>query len=61
MNELFLRHSIDNSDEPEPSWLEPWLELKVFQLGSARDLFDFSSELKIIQKRAEKIVKINFF
>jgi hypothetical protein len=24
------------SDEPEPSWLEPQLELKYFQLGSAR-------------------------
>ena len=27
------------SDEPEPSWLEPQLELKDFQLGSGRDLF----------------------
>ena len=26
-------------DEPEPSWLEPLLELKYFQLGSARDHF----------------------
>ena len=37
------------SDEPEPSWLE----LKDFQLGSARDLFCFSSDAKIGQKRAE--------
>ena len=41
------------SDESEPSWLEPELELKDFQLGSARDLFHFSSKLKIGQKRAE--------
>jgi hypothetical protein len=33
---------ISNSDESEPSWLEPELELKDFQLGSARDLFPFS-------------------
>ena len=30
-------------DESEPSWLEPELELKGFQHGSARDLFLFSS------------------
>ena len=30
---------LSNSDEPEPSWLKPQLELKYFQLGSARDLF----------------------
>ena len=35
------------SDESEPSWLEPQLELKDFQLGSTRDLFDLSSELKL--------------
>ena len=35
------------SDESEPSWLEPELELKDFQLGSARDLFPFSSKSKI--------------
>ena len=33
------------SDESEPSWLE----LKDFQLGSARDLFPFSSKSKIGQ------------
>ena len=38
---------VTSSDEPEPSWHEPYLELKNFQLGSARDLFHFSSELKI--------------
>ena len=31
--------SLKDSAEPEPSWLEPQLELKDFQLGSARDLF----------------------
>ena len=41
------------SDESEPSWLEPELELKDFQLGSARDLFYFSSKSKIGPKRAE--------
>ena len=41
------------SDESEPSWLEPYLELKDFQLGSARDLFYFSSKSKIGPKRAE--------
>ena len=30
---------VNSSDEPEPSWLEPQLELKDFQLNSARDLF----------------------
>ena len=45
------------SDEPKPSWLE----LKVFQLGSARDLFYFSSDLKIDQKRAENFCIINLF
>ena len=42
-----------NSDESKPSWLKPELKLKDFQLGSARDLFPFSSKLKIDQKRAE--------
>ena len=37
------------SDESEPSWLEPELELKDFQLGSARDLFLISSKSKINQ------------
>ena len=31
------------SDESEPSWLEPELELKDFQLGSARLVTFFSS------------------
>ena len=44
---------VNVSDESEPSWLEPELELKGFQLGSARDLFPFSSKSKIGQKRAE--------
>ena len=38
---LFLTPSnpLFASDESEPSWFEPYLELKDFQLGSARDLF----------------------
>ena len=42
-------HVLHTSDESEPSWLEPQLELKDFQLGSARDLFYFSSKSKIGQ------------
>ena len=34
------------SDESEPSWLEPELELKDFQLGSARLVAFFSSARK---------------
>ena len=33
------------SDEPEPSWLEPGLELNNFQLDSAR-LVNFSAQLE---------------
>ena len=47
---------ISQSDESEPSWLEPELELKDFQLGSARDLFPLSSESKIGRKRAEILI-----
>ena len=46
-------YSVNASDESEPSWLEPELELKDFQLGSARDLFPFCSKLKIGRKRDE--------
>ena len=42
---------VTSSDESEPRWLELYLELKDFQLGSAHDLFHFSS--KIGRKRAE--------
>ena len=38
---------LNNSDESEPSWLQPYLELKDFQVGSARDLFHFSLKSKI--------------
>ena len=48
------------SDESEPSWLEPELELKDFQLGSARDFFPFSSKSKIGRKRAEKLILVWF-
>ena len=41
----------DISDESEPSWLEPELELKDFQLGSARLVTFFSSARN--QKLAE--------
>ena len=34
---------LNSSDESEPSWLEPELELKVFQLGSARLVTFFPS------------------
>ena len=37
------------SDEFEPSWLEPQLELKDFQLGSARDLFQSARNRKSAQ------------
>ena len=33
---LSIFDHLPNSDESEPSWLEPELELKDFQLGSAR-------------------------
>ena len=36
---------ISTSDESEPSWLEPGLELNNFQLGSAR-LVNFSAQLE---------------
>ena len=40
------------SVESETSWLEPQFELKDFQLSLARDLFSFSSKVKIGRKRA---------
>ena len=42
------------SDEPEPSWLEPGLELNNFQLGSAR-LVTFSFQLGNFSIKARKI------
>ena len=47
------------SDEPEPSWLEPQLELKFFQLGSAR-LVSFLLQLGLIFF-SSKIRKLPFF
>ena len=44
---------IDSSDESKPSWLEPELELKDFQLDLAHELFPLSSKSKIGRKRAE--------
>jgi hypothetical protein len=46
-----VRPSYVISDESEPSWLEPELELKDFQLGSARLVTFFSSARN--QKSAE--------
>ena len=40
---LQLWSRLDISDESEPSWLEPELELKDIQLGSARLVAFFSS------------------
>ena len=49
------------SDESEPSWLElKDLELGSARLGSARDLFPFSSKSKIGRKRAEILILILF-
>ena len=43
---------VHSSDESEPSWLEPELELKDFQLGSARPKmsrnFDFDFSLHLL-------------
>ena len=47
-----VKETVAFSDASEPSWLEPQLELKDFQLGSARDLFSFSLKSKISQKGA---------
>ena len=44
---IYCDNKLLASNDFEPSWLKPELELKDFQLGSARDLFHFSSELKI--------------
>ena len=58
---LFVRMlRLTVSDESEPSWLEPELELKDFQLGSARDLFPFSSKSKIGRKQAETFIFFKF-
>ena len=56
---------MSTSDKSEPSWLEPELKLKDFQLGSARlgsarDLFPFSSKSKIGRKRAEIFIFFKF-
>ena len=42
-----------SSDEPEPSWLEPGLELNNFQLGLAR-LVAFSIQLGNFLIKAQK-------
>ena len=50
---------IATSDESEPSWLEPELELKDFQLGSVR-LVAFSPSARN-RKLAENEPKFLFF
>ena len=47
---------LGTSDEPEPSWLEPGLELNNFQLGSAR-LVTFSFQLGNFSIKARKWAK----
>ena len=47
---LVASSNVATSDESEPSWLEPELELKDFQLVSARDLFLLSLKSKIGRK-----------
>ena len=47
---------INTSDESEPSWLEPGLELNNFQLGSAR-LVTFSIQLGNFPTKARKLAK----
>ena len=49
-----------SSDKSEPSWLEPELKLKDFQLGSTRDLFPLSSKSKIGRKQAKILILIFF-
>ena len=41
---------IQTFDESEPSWLEPLLELKDFQLGSVRLVAFFNSARKLVEK-----------
>ena len=50
--------TIPLSDESDPSWLEPELELKDFQLGSARLVTFFPSARN--QKLAENELKFSF-
>ena len=46
--------ALTSSDEPEPSWLQPELKLKYFQLGSARDHFA-SARTSFFQLENQKI------
>ena len=48
------------SDESEPSWLEPELELNNFQLDSAR-LVTFSIQLGIFPIKARKLALLTNF
>ena len=60
-NNLIQNKTVDNmdfslvsSDESEPSWLEPGLELNNFQLGSAQ-LVTFSIQLGNFSIKARKL------
>ena len=55
---LSIFDHLPNSDESEPSWLEPELELKDFQLGLAQ-LVPFSAQLEI-KKLAKNKPKFHF-
>ena len=50
------------SDEPELSWLEPQLELKDFQLGTARGFFHLARKQKSAenQSKFKDLALINF-
>ena len=51
---FYVEKIVFSSDEPEPSWLEPGLELNNFQLGSAR-LVTFSIQLGNFSIKARKL------
>ena len=53
-------HYLGASDESEPSWLEPELELNNFQLDSAR-LVTFSIQLGIFPIKARKLALLTNF
>ena len=70
MSQIFLKlallpwlghkEAIGTSDEPEPSWLEPGLELNNFQLGSARPV-TFSVQLGLFSIKARKSALFSTF
>ena len=60
LEEMFGVTQLNTSDEPEPSWLEPGLELNNFQLGSAR-LVTFSFQLGNFSIKARNFPLSFFF